>query len=325
MREFDRALADRDYLDGEGYSMADIVLLSVVDFAGFVGIAIPDEQQNLRAWHDRVSARPSARARATCKGRSRSSPVAVPGIGAAVVRRLASQGVRCVVNYASSRDEAGGARGRGRGAIAMQADIAEDLACRALAAAAIEAFGRIDFLVNNAGRTKFANHEDLEALSADDFIHIYRLNTIAPFQMVRACAPAMREGGIGAVVDVASVAGVFGNGSSVACAASKGALVTMTKSLARALAPSIRVNAVAPGLSGPAGSRNGWARPGWPRSMRGSRGQTPMEMAAGADDIAGLVVMLLDPDNRVMTGETLLLDAGAHLDVGLSRRPGKEL
>jgi len=143
--------------------------------------------------------------------------------------------------------------------------------------------------------------------------------------MVRACAPAMRENGIGAVVNIASVAGVFGNGSSVAYAASKGALVTMTKSLARALAPAIRVNAVAPGYVGT----------GWFEKRLGEAGvaalharlaaQTPMAIAAGADDIAGPVVMLLDPDNRVMTGETLLLDAGAHLDVGLSRRPGKEL
>ena len=90
------------------------------------------------------------------------------GIGAAVVRRLAARGVRCVVNYASSRDEAETLVAEVEGAIAVQADIAEDSACRALAAAAIEAFGRIDFLVNNAGRTTFANHEDLDALTADE-------------------------------------------------------------------------------------------------------------------------------------------------------------
>ncbi len=191
------------------------------------------------------------------------------GIGAAVVRRLAARGVRCVINYASSRDEAEALAAEVEG-IAVQADIAEDLACRALAAAAIEAFGRIDFLVNNAGRTKFANHEDLEALSAEDFIDIYRLNTIAPFQMVRACAPAMREGGIGAVVNVASVAGAFGNGSSVAYAASKGALVTMTKSLgarSRRRSGSMRWH---PAMSGPGGSRSASARRASRRSTRGS-------------------------------------------------------
>lgn len=145
------------------------------------------------------------------------------GIGAAAVRRPAERGVRCVINYANSRDEAEAlAREVGGGAIAVRADIVDDAACRALAAAAVEAFGRIDYLVNNAGRTKFAAHEDLDALQAEDFVDIYRLNAIAPFQMIRACAPMMRASPMGAVVNVASVAGMFGIGSSVAYAASKG-------------------------------------------------------------------------------------------------------
>lgn len=246
------------------------------------------------------------------------------GIGAAVVRRLAARGVRCVINYASSKDAAAAlATEVGHGSIAVQADVADDAQCRALAAAAVEAFGRIDLLVNNSGKTKFANHEDLDALDAEDFLDIYRLNTVAPFQMIRACAPAMREGPASAVVNIASVAGVFGNGSSVAYAASKGALVTMTKSLARVLAPAIRVNAVAPGYVG-----TGWfSERMTPEAFAAFEafiaGQTPMAMAAHAEDIAGPVVNLLDPASRVITGETMLLDAGAHLDVGLSRRPGR--
>lgn len=246
------------------------------------------------------------------------------GIGASVVRRLAARGVRCVINYASSRDEAEALAAEVEGAIAVQADIVEDAACRALAQAAIDAFGRIDFLVNNAGRTKFANHENLDALEAEDFIDIYRLNTIAPFQMIRACAPAMREGGVGAVVNLASVAGVWGHGSSVAYAASKGALITMTKSLARALAPSIRVNAVAPGYVGTGWFEKRLGVEGLAKLNARIAAGVPMEMAAGPDDIAGPVVMLLDPDCRVITGETMVLDAGAHLDIGLSRRPGRE-
>ncbi len=246
------------------------------------------------------------------------------GIGAAVVRTLAARGVRCVINYASSRDAAEALAAEvGNGSIAVQADIADDAQCRALAGAAHEAFGRIDLLVNNAGKTKFADHEDLDALSADDFIDIYRLNTIAAFQMTRACATLMRESPSAAVVNLASVAGVFGNGSSVAYAASKGALITMTKSLARVLAPAIRVNAVAPGYVG-----TGWFSErmdaGQFEKFEGFiAGQVPMAMAAHAEDIAGPIVMLLDPASRVITGETLLLDAGAHLDVGLSRRPGR--
>ena len=245
------------------------------------------------------------------------------GIGAAVVRRLAARGVRCVVNYASSRDAAEALAAEVGGA-AVQADIVEDGACRALAAAAAERFGRLDFLVNNAGRTKFAAHEDLDALEADDFLDIYRLNTVAAFQMIRACAPAMRRGPHSAVVNVASIAGLHGVGSSVAYAASKGALLTMTKSLARVLAPAIRINAVAPGYVGTGWFEKRLGEEGFAALNARIAGATPMAMAAAPDDIAGPVVMLLDPATRAITGETMTVDAGAHLDTGLSRRPGRE-
>ena len=232
------------------------------------------------------------------------------GIGAATVRRLAARGVRSVINYAHSRDEAGAlAAGVGNGSVAV--------------AAADAAFGRVDFLVNNAGRTKFADHEDLDALDAEDFLDLYRLNTVAPFQMIRAAAPLLRASDMGAVVNVASVAGVFGVGSSVAYAASKGALLTMTKSLARVLAPAIRVNAVAPGYVGTGWFEKRLGEEGLARLNRRIAAATPMAMAAGPDDVAGPIVMLLDPAGRGVTGETMLVDAGAHLDVGLSRRPGK--
>jgi 3-oxoacyl-[acyl-carrier protein] reductase len=247
------------------------------------------------------------------------------GIGASTVRMLAERGVRCVINYASSRGDAEALAAEvGNGAIAVQADIVEDAACRALAKAATDAFGRIDFLVNNAGRTKFANHEDLDALEAEDFIDIYRLNTVAAFLMTRACAPAMREGPMSAIVNVASVAGVYGMGSSVAYAASKGALITMTKSLARVLAPAIRVNAVAPGYVGTGWFEKRLGSEGFERLNQDIASRVPMGVATGPDDVAGPIVQLLDPLSRVITGEVTLLDAGGHLDVALSRRPGKE-
>ena len=210
------------------------------------------------------------------------------------------------------------------GSIAVPADIVDDAACRVLVAEAELAFGRVDFLVNNAGRTKHVAHEDLDGLDAEDFVDIYRLNTVAAFQMIRAAAPLLRAGDMGAVVNVASVAGIHGHGSSVAYAASKGALITLTQSLARVLAPAIRVNAVAPGYVGT----------GWFEKSLGAEGKaklderiaaaTPMAMAAQAEDIAGPIEMLLDPASRVVTGEVWRLDAGTHLDVGLSRRPGRE-
>lgn len=245
------------------------------------------------------------------------------GIGAATVRALAKRGVQVVVNYSSSRDAAE-AVAHEVGGIAVQADIVEDAACRALVAAAQDKFGRVDFLVNNAGRTKFAAHENLDALDVENFVDIYRLNTVAAFQMIRACAPLMREGPSSAVVNVASVAGIHGHGSSIAYAASKGALITLTQSLARALAPAIRVNAIAPG----------YVDTGWFTDKLGEAGaaalsqqiaaSTPMALAAVAEDMAGPIVNLLDPASRAITGEVLRIDAGSHLDVGLSRRPGRQ-
>ncbi|MBX9814559.1 MAG: hypothetical protein A4S12_04025 [Proteobacteria bacterium SG_bin5] len=246
------------------------------------------------------------------------------GIGAAVARQLRAKGARCVINYAHSRDEAEALAAELGEAVAVQADIVEDHACQALAAAARAAFGRIDFLVNNAGRTKFANHEDLAALSAEDFLDIYRLNVVAAFQMVRACEADLRASGAGAVVNVASVAGVFGIGSSVAYAASKGALLTMTQSLARALAPAVRVNAVAPGYVASGWFEKRLGAEGFARLNARIAAATPMGIATSPDEVAAPIVHLLDPAARAITGETLLIDAGAHLDVGLSRRPGRE-
>ena len=247
------------------------------------------------------------------------------GIGAATVRLLAERGVACVINYASSRDEAEALAAEiGGGAIAVRADITDDGQCRALAGAAMAAFGRIDFLVNNSGRTKFANHEDLEALSAADFVEIYQLNVIAAFQMIRACAPALKAGGEGAIVNIASVAGVFGMGSSVAYAASKGALITMTKSLARVLAPAVRVNAVAPGYVGTGWFEKRLGAEGFAKLNERIAASVPMALATMAPDVAAPIVSLLDPAMRSVTGEVMLVDAGGHLDVALSRRPGRE-
>src|SRR5687767_1929779 len=168
------------------------------------------------------------------------------GIGAATAVELSKRGWNVVVNYSKSEKQAADVASRCKSSITVKADIGEDAECRALAKAALDKWGRIDALVNNAGTTKFVKHADLEGLSADDFLRIYRLNVVGPFQMVRACAPALK-GQKGAVVNVSSVASLLGTGSSIAYAASKSALNTMTHSLARSLGPEVRVNAVCPG------------------------------------------------------------------------------
>ena len=245
------------------------------------------------------------------------------GIGAATVALLASHGVRSVVNYAHSRDAAEAVAATHDG-VAVQADIADDAQCRALAAAALEKFGRLDFLVNNAGRTKHVAHENLDGLDAEDFLDIYRLNTVAAFQMIRACRAGLAASPMASVVNIASVAGVHGIGSSVAYAASKGALITMTQSLARVLAPQIRVNAIAPGYVGTEWFEKQFGADGLARFDEQIAARTPLNLASKAPDIAGPIVNLLDPASRAITGQTLIVDAGASLDTGLSRRPGRE-
>ena len=145
------------------------------------------------------------------------------GIGAATAVELSKRGWLVVVNYSKSKEQAEKIGKLCPDSLLVQADVGEDAECRKLAKAALGKWGRIDALVNNAGTTKFVKHPDLDGLSADDFLRIYRLNVVGPFQMVRACAPALKSTK-GVVVNVSSVASLLGTGSSMAYAASKAAL-----------------------------------------------------------------------------------------------------
>jgi 3-oxoacyl-[acyl-carrier protein] reductase len=155
-----------------------------------------------------------------------------------------------VVNYTRSEQDARetlqACQAAGAEAILVKADVSRDADCRALAQSALDKWGRIDGLINNAGITKFAAAKDLDALSAEDFQQIYAVNVIGPYQMIRACVPTMNAQGKGAIVNVSSISGVLGVGSSTAYVASKGALNVMGLALARALAPAIRLNTVLP-------------------------------------------------------------------------------
>ncbi|MGY4483578.1 3-oxoacyl-[acyl-carrier protein] reductase [Bradyrhizobium sp. LM3.2] len=178
------------------------------------------------------------------------------GLGAATAEILARSGARLIINYSSSQKEAEATAELCRKAgspevLVAQGDVSKDDDCRKIVAAA-SGWGRLDVLVNNAGTTKHVAHADLDGLSAEDFQRLYGVNTIGPFQMVRAARSLLEAGAKAserpsAVVNVSSVAGISGVGSSIAYAASKGALNTMTLSLSRALAPLIRVNTVCPG------------------------------------------------------------------------------
>lgn len=241
------------------------------------------------------------------------------GLGRAIAVETAARGAAAVVvNYARSREEAEETARQveqeGAKAVLVQGDVAQDADCRKIAAAA-EAFGRVDALFNNAGITKFApNHADLDAVDAEDFLSLYRVNVVGAYQAIRACRSLLEAAPQpGAVVNTSSIAGVMGVGSSVPYAASKGALTTMTLSLARALAPKIRVNAVCPGFIDTPWFTKGLPEDRAERMRQGAAASTPLKAASTAEDVAGATVFLASPAARHITGETLLVDAGTHL------------
>jgi NAD(P)-dependent dehydrogenase (short-subunit alcohol dehydrogenase family) len=240
------------------------------------------------------------------------------GLGRAIALETARQGAKAVViNYVRSRDEAEetGRRVEAEGvkAVLVQGDVASDDDCRAIAAAA-EPFGCVDALFNNAGATRFANHADLDAVSGQDFLDLYAVNVVGPYQMVRACRALLEAAPQpGAVVNTASIAGVTGIGSSVPYAASKGALTTMTLSLARALAPRIRVNAVCPGFIDTPWFGKGLSEAAVDRIRANAAASTPLRVASTPEDVAAATVFLASKASRHITGETLLVDGGSHL------------
>lgn len=239
------------------------------------------------------------------------------GLGAATAIGLARLGASVCVNYSRSADAAedvaAQCRQLGVEAMTVQADVSEDSDCLNLVAQAADKLGSVDILINNAGITKFADHGDLDALDAEDFLHLYKVNVVSMYQMTRAARSNLEAAEKGAVVNVSSIAGVTGVGSSIAYAATKGAINTMTLSLARALAPRIRVNAVCPG----------YIASGWFTKYQGDAVEdktaervaktSPLQVASQPEDIAGTILFLAGGDSAHMTGETLIVDAGLHL------------
>jgi len=247
------------------------------------------------------------------------------GIGAAIALKLAEDGGRVVINYSKSRKDAEETAARCQAAggevLLVQADVSEDADCRRMAAETMSKWGKINILVNNAGTTKFADHDDLDALEAQDFLDIYKVNLVANYQMIRAVADPMRkayadgQGEAGSVVNISSIAGIAGIGSSVAYAASKGAANTMTLSLARSLAPAIRVNAVCPGFVGTRWFLDKFGQEIFDKIVEDQKTKVPLKRAGTPEDIADTALFFAGPWSRHVTGETLLVDAGMHLDL----------
>ena len=237
------------------------------------------------------------------------------GVGAATALMLAQRGYDVLINYSKSEHEAreseAACRAAGADTLLVRGDVAEDAACRALAQAAVGRWQRLDALVNNAGVTTFKGGGHWDAMDAEAFQHVMGVNVLGTFQMVRACAPHLRAAR-GAIVNVSSIAGALGIGSSVPYIASKGAVNSMTLHFARALAPQVRVNAVCPGLITTRWFVDGVGQQNFERLKANYEQTTPLQTAASAEDVADAVVWLIDRA-RTTTGELLMLDGGRHL------------
>jgi NAD(P)-dependent dehydrogenase (short-subunit alcohol dehydrogenase family) len=245
------------------------------------------------------------------------------GIGAAVARLFAEHGCHVVINF--SRNEEGAravaadCEQYGVETLVCRADVAEDDDCRTLVGKTLEQFGRIDILVNNAGTTKFCHQTDLEGLDKQDFLDLYAINTVGPFQMTRAAEAALRASGSGHIINMASIAGLAGIGSSIAYAASKGALITMTRSLARVMGPEVRVNAVCPGFVQGEWLRAGLGEEKYETLLAKTKGASPLNDTASPETVADVCLGLIIGGD-LTTGETILIDGGAHLGMAPVRR-----
>lgn len=244
------------------------------------------------------------------------------GLGRSFAVELAARGADVIVNCTRSISDAEETvalcNSAGAQTQLVTADVSSETGAAKLAEAAAR-WGHLDILVNNAGITRHArDHSDLDALSLDDFMATYAVNVAGPFLVMQACKPLLvkayeTSGRASTVLNVSSIAGVTGIGSSVAYAATKGALNTMTISLARALAPAIRVNAICPGFIGTRWFKDEMGEEQYAKLEAGVAASVPLNAASGPDDVAASGMFFLTDAARHVTGETLLVDAGMHL------------
>ena len=240
------------------------------------------------------------------------------GVGAASAKILSENGWNVIITCSSSIKEAEivakNCSNQTTEVIAIQADVANDLDCIATINKAIKKWNRIDALINNAGTTKFVwDHSDLDKLDANDFQHIYGVNVVGPFQMVKAAKEHLLKSENPCVVNVSSIGGIKGIGSSLAYASSKGALNTMTLSMARNLGP-IRVNAVCPGFI-----EGEWLKKGMGLEMYEAvklrvQTTTPLKKTCTPESVAEVIVYLVEK-SELMTGQLVTVDGGASLNL----------
>jgi len=232
------------------------------------------------------------------------------GVGAAVALILAERDCNVVINYTRSEAEAWETaqkcEAKGAEVLIFQGDVAEESTCQAMAKAAFDKWSRIDYLVNNAAKTKFNPYENLDGLSGEDFLAIYKVNVV-----LRAVAPYMKKQGRGAIVNNSSIGGITGIASSMAYAASKAALNMLTQSLSLVLGPEIRINAIAPGAIQTRWLQGGMTPEQYQAFLTNAAAMVPLQVVPTAEQIAETLAWFLE-GATVVTGEVLMVDAGLH-------------
>jgi 3-oxoacyl-[acyl-carrier protein] reductase len=229
------------------------------------------------------------------------------GLGKEIALQLAREGMNVAVNYSRSQQDAeetvAELQSLGVKAQAIKADVGKPAEAKRLVEETAEIFGKLDLLINNAGTTRFVAMSNLDGLNEEDWDDILNVNTKAPFFTAQAAAPIMRKNGGGQIINTTSVAGFHALGSSLAYCVSKAGMNHLTKCLAVALGPDIRVNAVAPGLL-----LTRWGVRHGPEVIQKLNDATPLKKAVSLEDCAAAYVMLAK--NECMTGEIIVVDSG---------------
>jgi NAD(P)-dependent dehydrogenase (short-subunit alcohol dehydrogenase family) len=236
------------------------------------------------------------------------------GIGRAVCLRLAKAGAKAVVvNYSRSDKDARATVAEliviGSDAMAHQADVSNEEEVKAMIAAVKDRYGRLDVLINNAGTTRFIAHPDLDALTDDVWDGVLKVNLKGTFYCCREAAPELRKKR-GAIVNIASIAGHRATGSSIVYAVSKAGVLQLTRALAVALAPDVRVNSVSPGLVS-----TRWFRQFDPKAAESQEeaasATTPLKAVATPDHVAQAVMGFVE--NDMLTGQDVVVDGGRNV------------
>lgn len=231
------------------------------------------------------------------------------GIGSAICRRLAAAGAQLVITYSSDQAKARAAANSlaGGNHLIIRCPVEDSAAQAALAETVAEKYGRVDVLVNNAGITRPVAHADLDGLDNDTIDRIFQVNWRGAFASIRALQPLLAGGDGGLIINISSIAGRTGVGSNVAYCASKAAMDSMTRSLARALAPRIRVLSVSPGWV------NGEYAQRMPRALLAEQEErTPLRRIAEPEDVAEAVYAAV-VHLRYSTGDIIPVDGGRPL------------